>query len=58
LYGEDTTFVLKQSNQAKIIGFNTNIRGGIDLFFTDKSSLTGSYPFRRSYANRITDIRY
>lgn len=58
LYGEDTTFILKQSNTAKIIGFNTNIRGGLDLFFTEKSILTGSYLFRRSDANRITDIRY
>lgn len=58
VYGNDTTFVLRQSNQAKIIGFNTNIRGGLDFYFTEKSILTGSYLFRRSDASRVTDIRY
>jgi ferric enterobactin receptor len=58
VYGQDTTFILKQSNQAKIIGFNNNIRGGLDLYFTESSILTASYLFRRSDANRVTDIRY
>jgi len=58
LYERDTTFVLQQKNDATITGFNNNIRGGLDFFFTETSVLTASYLFRRSDANRITDIRY
>jgi outer membrane receptor protein involved in Fe transport len=55
---DDTTFITRQTNDATITGFNNNIRGGIDLYFTETSILTGSYLFRRSDATRITDIRY
>jgi ferric enterobactin receptor len=58
VYGQDTTFILKQSNDATITGFNNNIRGGLDFYFTETSILTASYLFRRSDANRITDIVY
>ncbi|MEP7258931.1 MAG: outer membrane beta-barrel family protein, partial [Flavitalea sp.] len=58
VYGADTTFILKQQSQGKIIGFNNNIRGGLDYFFSEKNILTASYLFRRSDATRITDIRY
>lgn len=57
VYGSDTTF-LKQNNKGTITGFNNNIRGGIDFYFTEKNILTGSYLFRRSDATRITDIQY
>jgi len=57
VYGEDTTF-LKQKNEGTITGFNNNIRGGIDLYFTETSILTGSYLFRRSDATRVTNIEY
>ncbi|MGC1240343.1 MAG: outer membrane beta-barrel family protein [Chryseosolibacter sp.] len=57
VYGADTTF-LKQENEGSIIGFNNNIRGGIDFYFTETSILTGSYLFRRSDATRVTDIDY
>jgi outer membrane receptor protein involved in Fe transport len=57
VYGADTTF-LKQKNEGSIIGFNNNIRGGIDFYFTETSILTGSYLFRRSDATRVTDIEY
>lgn len=57
-YSGDTTFYLRQTNDGTITGFNNNIRGGIDIFFTEKSVLTGSYLFRRSDVNRITDIVY
>lgn len=57
VYGADTTY-LEQENEASITGFNNNIRGGIDLFFTETSILTGSYLFRRSDVTRITDINY
>jgi outer membrane receptor protein involved in Fe transport len=57
VYGTETTF-LKQQNEGTITGFNNNIRGGIDIYFTESSILTGSYLFRRSDATRITDIEY
>jgi outer membrane receptor protein involved in Fe transport len=57
VYGADTTFLI-QHNNGSITGFNNNIRGGIDFYFTEKSILTGSYLFRRSDANRETDISY
>ena len=58
VYGDQETSVLKQDNEGKIIGFNNNIRGGMDLYFTETSILTGSYLFRRSDATRVTNIRY
>ena len=57
VYGSETTF-LKQKHNGSIIGFNNNIRGGIDLYFTENSILTGSYLFRRSDATRVTNIEY
>lgn len=57
VYGTDTTY-LKQENEGTITGFNNNIRGGIDFYFTETSILTGSYLFRRSDATRTTDIEY
>lgn len=57
-YSGDTTFYLNQTNKGTITGFNNNIRGGLDIFFTEKSILTASYLFRRSDVNRITDIVY
>ncbi len=57
-YSGDTTFYLRQTNEATITGFNNNIRGGLDIFFNEKSVLTASYLFRRSDVNRITDIVY
>lgn len=56
-FGADTTF-LSQKNEGTITGFNNNIRGGIDFYFTETSILTGSYLFRRSDVTRLTDINY
>lgn len=58
VYGTDTTFILKQDGKGSILGFNNNVRGGLDYYFTEKSILTASYMNRRSEARRITDIRY
>lgn len=58
VYGADTTFILKQANEGYLIGFNNNIRGGLDYYFNEKTILTASYLNRRSKGNRITDIRY
>ena len=57
-YANDTTFILKQTNTGEMRGLNNNIRGGIDYFFSENSILTGSYLWRRSDAQRLTDIRY
>ncbi|MDB5248062.1 MAG: TonB-dependent receptor [Segetibacter sp.] len=58
VYGKDTTFILKQNNKGMLTGFNNNIRGGLDYYFSETNTLTASYLFRRADANRITDIRY
>ncbi len=58
VYGTDTTFILKQNNNGTFTGFNNNIRGGLDYYFSEKSILTASYLYRRSQGNRITNIRY
>jgi ferric enterobactin receptor len=58
VYHQDTTFILKQNNKGEQIGFNNNIRGGLDFYFTDKDVLTASYLYRRSKGQRITDITY
>ncbi len=57
-YTDDTTAILKQKTESAITGFNNNIRGGLDYYFTEKNILTASYLFRRSDVKRITDIRY
>ncbi|MBC7827370.1 MAG: TonB-dependent receptor [Chitinophagaceae bacterium] len=58
LYDVDTTFILKQNNKGRQIGFNNNIRGGMDYYLTDKDVFTASYLYRRSKGKRITDIHY
>lgn len=57
VYGDETR-LLQQENNGEITGFNNNIRGGIDFFFTETSILTGSYLFRRSDVTRTTNIEY
>ncbi|MCU0402650.1 MAG: TonB-dependent receptor, partial [Algoriphagus sp.] len=59
VYNEDgTTSLLAQNNTTTVTGFNNNLRGGLDYFFSEKSILTASYVWRRSDVRRITDIRY
>ncbi|MBC6490586.1 TonB-dependent receptor domain-containing protein [Flavihumibacter stibioxidans] len=58
VYGTDTVSILKQTNNGTFTGFNNNIRGGLDYYFTEKSILTASYLNRRSKGNRLTNIRY
>jgi outer membrane receptor protein involved in Fe transport len=58
VYGEDTTFILKQNNKGVVTSLNNNVRAGLDYYFNEKSILTGSYLLRRSDAHRILDIRY
>ncbi|HYF70196.1 MAG TPA: TonB-dependent receptor [Ohtaekwangia sp.] len=52
------TSILDQKSDFSVIGFNNNIRGGLDYYFSEKSILTGSYLYRRSDGQRITHIRY
>lgn len=58
VFERDTTFILRQRNEGNLRGLNNSIRGGLDYFFNEKSILTAAYLYRRSDANRITDIRY
>lgn len=58
VYNNDSTAFLKQNNDGIVKGFNTNIRGGLDYFFSEKSILTASYLYRRSKAIRETNITY
>lgn len=58
VYSGDTTLLYNQDRRATLTGINTNIRGGIDYFFNDKSVLTGAYLFSKSKGNRITNFRY
>ena len=58
VFGGDTTYIYNQTNDREIIGFNQNIRGGLDYYFNDKNILTAAYTFRRSDANRLTDLVY
>jgi len=58
VYANDTTFVLQQNSDHVMKGLNNNIRGGLDYFFDEKNILTAAYLFRRSDADRITNILY
>ena len=58
LNGADTSFITRQVYDTRFRGFNNNIRGGLDYFFTETSILTASYLYRRSTGNRLRNIRY
>jgi ferric enterobactin receptor len=58
LYGKDTVRIMKQHDNAELLGFNNNIRAGLDYFFTEKSVLTLAYLYRRSQGNRRRTFVY
>ncbi|MFY7826193.1 MAG: TonB-dependent receptor domain-containing protein [Flectobacillus sp.] len=58
VFDGDTTLLSDQNRNGNLKGFNNNIQGGLDYFFSEKSYLTASYLFRRSDARRITDLVY
>ncbi|SFG80885.1 Outer membrane receptor proteins, mostly Fe transport [Algoriphagus hitonicola] len=58
VYEEGNTLILNQANSGELRGWNNNIRGGLDYFFSEQSILTASYLWRRTDGRRITDIRY
>jgi ferric enterobactin receptor len=49
---------MKQHDEAELLGFNNNIRAGLDYFFTEKSVLTLAYLYRRSQGNRRRSFVY
>ncbi|MEY2649282.1 MAG: hypothetical protein RL282_1995 [Bacteroidota bacterium] len=58
LFGKDTTFYFQQNDKVNFIGYNNNIRGGLDYFFSEKSILTAAYLYRRSQGNRLRNFLY
>lgn len=58
VFGGDTTFLYHQTSDRSFIGFNQNIRGGLDYYFNPKNILTAAYTFRRSDGKRLSDIEY
>jgi ferric enterobactin receptor len=58
VYSKDTTFITQMEREGTVTGFNNNIRGGLDYYFNEKSTLTAAYLLRRSDARRITDLTY
>ena len=54
----DTTYLLRQTTTNEFRGLNNNIRGGLDYYFSEHSILTASTLWRRSDAQRLSDIRY
>ncbi|WP_297337244.1 outer membrane beta-barrel family protein [Algoriphagus sp.] len=58
VYEGGNTLILNQANSGELRGWNNNIRGGLDYFFSEQSILTASYLWRRTDGRRITDIRY
>ena len=53
-----TTKILDQSNSGHVIGFNNNVRGGLDFYFSEKSILTASYMLSRADGQRLTENIY
>lgn len=58
VYGKDTTFISRQNSSGTLQGFNNNIRGGLDYYFNENTTLTASYLYRRSKGKRLLDITY
>lgn len=55
---DGTTNYLFQNNANNVTGLVNNIRGGADYYFNEKTILTGSYIFRRTDVQRISDFHY
>ena len=55
---DGVNYLLEQEDRGNVQGLNNNIRGGIDLYFSESSILTGSYLFSRSDGNRFTGLTY
>ncbi|WP_409014614.1 TonB-dependent receptor domain-containing protein [Emticicia sp. 21SJ11W-3] len=57
-YQGDSTLITQQNSTNKLKGENNSARAGIDYFFNDNNTLTGSYLWRISKGKRFSDIRY
>jgi ferric enterobactin receptor len=58
VYDNDTTFLLLQNNRTEYGALNNNIRGGLDIFLTENSILTGSYLYRGLKSTRNAVLHY
>lgn len=58
VYDNDTTFLLEQNNRMSYLVLNNNIRGGLDIFLSKNSTLTGSYLYRGLIATRKATLLY
>jgi ferric enterobactin receptor len=50
--------ILVQESTGKVFGFDNNIRGGLEYYFSEKNVLTTSYLFTRAGGNRYTENNY
>jgi ferric enterobactin receptor len=58
VYTPEGTRILQQDSEGEVTGFNTNVRAGLDYFFSEKSILTASYMLSRANGGRHTENAY
>lgn len=58
VYTPEGTRILQQDSEGEVTGFNTNVRAGLDYFFSEKSILTASYLLSRANGGRYTENAY
>jgi len=54
----DTLKILQQDNNGDVSGLDNNIRAGMELYFSEKSILTGSYMYSKAGGIRYTKNIY
>jgi outer membrane receptor protein involved in Fe transport len=58
VFTPEGTRILQQDSKGEVTGFNTNVRAGLDYFFSEKSILTASYMLSRANGGRHTENAY
>ena len=58
VFTAEGTRILQQDSEGEVTGFNTNVRAGMDYFFSEKSILTASYLLSRANGGRYTENAY
>ncbi|MBK7938898.1 MAG: TonB-dependent receptor [Lewinellaceae bacterium] len=58
VYSGDTTYIYRQANERDNLGFNKNVRAGLDYFFNPKNILTAAYTWRSSKGERSSFLEY
>ncbi len=58
VYLEDETLQTEQYRDMQRFGLSNTLRGGMEYFFTDKSSISGSIQYRVSDDGRLTGLTY